>query len=46
MRARLSRKSVPPSVTAVIVMVLVLTLVIGPGALLARDLVEEPPDAL
>jgi predicted PurR-regulated permease PerM len=46
MRAWLSRKSVPPSVTAVIVIVLVLTAVIGPGTLLARALVGEASDAI
>src|SRR5215472_6804414 len=35
MRAWLSRKSVPPSVTAAIVVVLILAVVAGPGTLLA-----------
>ena len=46
MRAWLSRKSVPPSVTAVIVIVLVLTAVIGPETLLARVLAGEASDAI
>jgi predicted PurR-regulated permease PerM len=46
MRAWLSRKSVPPSVTAVIVIVLVLTLAVGPGTLLARALAGEASDAI
>ena len=46
MRAWLSRKSVPPSVTAVIVIVLVLTAVIGPKTLLARALAGEASDAI
>ena len=46
MRAWLSRKSVPPSVTAVIVIVFVLTLAVGPGTLLARALAGEASDAI
>src|SRR6516165_9745919 len=46
MRAWLSRKSVPPSVTAVIVIVLVLTLAVGPGTLLARALAGEASAAI
>jgi hypothetical protein len=46
LRALLHRRFIPPSITALIIIAVVLALLIGPGAILVRALVGEASDVM